>query len=189
MYGIVNKSIKEYVTTADGASTWETIRKQAGVDLDVFISNKPYPDEISYRLVSAAVDILGVSSRDFLIGLGEHWIINTGQNHYGPLLAAGGESFADFLVNLNQFHLRVRLIHPELNPPDFICTDVEPDRLKLHYRTHRPGLSDFVVGLLQGLGTLFNDDVFVELIESKNQGADHDVFDVRWAPKISGATR
>jgi hypothetical protein len=181
MYGVVNKSIRDFIVGAHGIAVWEKIRDRAAVDVDAFISNEPYPDEISYKLVGAAVDVLGISSTDFLTGLGEFWILKTGMENYGPLLNAGGETFKDFLLNLNQFHLRVQLIYPELKPPDFTCTDIQSDRLKLHYRTHRPGMTDFVVGLLKGLGEFYKTPVAVALIESKADGADHDVFDVIWA--------
>jgi hypothetical protein len=50
----------------------------------------------------------------------------------------------------------------------------------LHYFTHRPGLADFVVGLVQGLGKMFSTPAEARLIESKAEGADHDIFHVTW---------
>jgi Haem-NO-binding len=184
MYGVVNKSIEEFVVGAYGLDTWNDVLKRAEIEALVFISNEPYPDEITYRLIGAATAISGISTKDFLISLGHHWILKTGLNHYGALLSAGGHDLKEFLVNLNEFHMRVRLIFPELKPPDLSCTDVNGDSLKLHYRTHREGLGDFVIGLVQGLGALFRTPVSISLIESRAGGADHDVFEVKWSASV-----
>jgi hypothetical protein len=180
MYGVVNRAIEDHVVATYGEDKWELIRTRASVDVDVFVSNEPYPDEVSYSLVGAAVDILGISADEFLIGLGEHWVLKTGMDHYGALLIAGGADLKDFLVNLPHFHTRVHLIYPKLQPPTFSCTDVQEHSLRLHYITHRPGLTNFVVGLVQGLGKLFETPATATLVASKAAGADHDVFEVNW---------
>jgi hypothetical protein len=182
MYGIVNKAIEEHVVTTYGSDKWERIRCDAGLDIDVFVSNESYPDDVSYKLVAAAIGVLGISARDFLIGLGEHWVLKTGKNHYGALLRSPGDNLKDFLLHLPQFHARVMLFYPKLLPPEFACTDIGETSLRLHYFSHRPGLTDFVVGLVQGLGKLFETTAKATLIQSKAAGADHDIFEVTWAP-------
>ena len=74
------------------------------------------------------------------------------------------------------------LLYPKLRPPEFECTDVEDGSLKLHYRTYREGLTNFVVGLLHGLGQLYETPVTVSVLEEKAKGADHDVFQVKSIP-------
>jgi hypothetical protein len=74
------------------------------------------------------------------------------------------------------------MIFSNLQPPRFSCTDVKDCELMLHYHSHRPGLTDFVIGLLHGLGKLFGTPVEVTVVELKSEGADHDVFNVRWTP-------
>ena len=51
-------------------------------------------------------------------------------------------------------------------------------RIILHYKSIRDGLSDFVIGLLEGLSEHFKQAVEIELIEAKADGADHDVFEL-----------
>jgi hypothetical protein len=182
MYGIINKAIEEHVVTTYGGDKWERVRCQAGLDIEVFVSNEAYPDEVSYKLVDAATDVLGISASEFLIGLGEHWVLKTGIDHYGPLLRSAGDNLKEFLLHLPQFHARVMLFYPKLQPPEFSCTDVGETSLRLHYFSHRPGLTDFVVGLVQGLGKLFKTPAKAALVQSKAAGADHDIFEVTWAP-------
>jgi hypothetical protein len=110
MYGVVNKAVEDLVVSTHGAEKWEAIKTKAGVDVSVFISNEPYPDDVTYKLVGAACDVLGASSRDILIAFGEHWVLKTGLGHYGALMRSGGNSLSEFLVNLPHFHTRIQLI-------------------------------------------------------------------------------
>jgi hypothetical protein len=76
----------------------------------------------------------------------------------------------------------VAMIFPKLQPPHFRCTDITDRSLQLHYFSHRPGLAPFVIGLMQGLGQMFRTPVQVRRTVAKDQGADHDVFEVTWQP-------
>ena len=180
MYGLVNKAIEDLVVSSFGEDKWEAIKTKAGVDVEVFVSNEAYPDDITYNLVGAASEVLATPARDILIAFGEHWVLKTASHGYGAMMRSGGQSLKEFLINLPNFHTRVQMIYPNLQPPRFECTDIAEDTLRLHYHTHRPGLADFVVGLVQGLGKLYQTPATATLVESKADGADHDVFEVRW---------
>jgi hypothetical protein len=181
MYGMVNKAIEDLVISNFGADKWQTIKEKAGVEEDVFLSNESYPDKVTYDLVGAASEVIGLPARDILIAFGEHWVLNTARQGYGSMLEANGKTLSEFLINLPSFHTRVAMIFPNLQPPRFNCTEVTENSLLLHYHSHRPGLTDFVTGLLQGLGKMFDTPAEIETIERKADGADHDVFLVRWS--------
>lgn len=181
MYGMVNKAIQDLVVTNFGEDQWQLIKAKAGVEEDVFLSNESYPDAMTYDLVSAASEVLGVAAREVLIAFGEHWVLKTAREGYGSMLEANGRTLPEFLINLPSFHTRVAMIFPNLQPPRFNCTDVTESSMRLHYHSHRPGLTDFVIGLLQGLGKMFKTELSIEVLERKNEGADHDVFLVGWS--------
>lgn len=180
MYGLVNKAIEDLITSSFGEETWDAVKQKAGVDVDVFISNESYSDDITYNLVAAASEVLGMSERDILITFGEHWVLKTAGQSYGAMMRTGGQTLQEFLINLPNFHTRVQMIYPNLQPPRFECSDVAANSLHLHYYTHRPGLTDFVVGLVQGLGKLYHTPVQVEVVEARANGADHDQFKITW---------
>jgi hypothetical protein len=180
MYGLVNKAIEELVVTHFGEDKWELIKKKAGVEVDVFVSNEAYPDDMTYDLVSAASAVLGASASDILVAFGEHWVLKTASDSYGSMMRAGGASLKEFLINLPNFHTRVQMIYPKLQPPRFECSDIGESSMHLHYFTHRSGLTDFVVGLVQGLGKLYSTPATAKVIATKAEGADHDVFEVSW---------
>jgi len=184
MYGMVNKAVEEMVVMHHGEDTWERIKIRAGIDVDVFMSNEDYPDEITHALVAAASDILATPADTILEAFGEHWILHTAQEGYGGLLRAGGKNFPEFLANLPNFHTRVAMIFPNLQPPSFSCSEVGPTSLKLHYITHRPGMTGFVVGLIQGLAKMFATPVVIRMAQSRSEGADHDVFHIEWSESL-----
>jgi hypothetical protein len=180
MYGMVNKAVEDMVCAKHGEAVWEQIKDRAGVDVDVFLSNESYSDEITYRLVEAASHVLKLSTEQILIGFGEHWVLHTAQDGYGGLLSAAGKNLPDFLRNLPRFHDRVVMIFPKLRPPHFECTDIQERSVLLHYFSHREGLAPFVVGLMHGLGKMFKTQVTVQQSAAKALGADHDIFIVTW---------
>lgn len=180
MYGLVNRAIEQHVCCAHGRAMWERIRAEAGCDVEGFVSNQPYPDSITYDLVGAASKVSGRPVEEVLEAFGEFWVLHTGLESYGALMRSGGRNVREFLLKLPDFHTRVQLIFPKLQPPDFSCSDVQEDSLLLHYRTHRLGLEPFVDGLLQGIGKMFNTPVSVQLVADRRHGADHSVFRIRW---------
>ena len=180
MYGIVNKAIEELVIANFGNDTWNTIKKTSGVDVDFFISNEPYDDDITYKLATAAAEETGLTISEVLISFGEWWILKTGKEKYGYLLESGGENYKDFLINLPLFHNRVMMIYPRLTPPEFKISNIEAKSLHLHYFSKRIGLQDFVRGLLQGLGKFYSCKVQLNLLESRDTNSDHEIFHVAW---------
>jgi hypothetical protein len=180
MYGMVNRAIEDMVCQNYGDAAWQRIREKASVDVEIFMSNEGYPDEITYNLVSAASEELAIGQEKVLHAFGEHWILHTALEGYGGLMHAAGNSLKGFLINLPNFHSRVAMIFPKLRPPRFTCSDINSDSMCLHYYTHRPGLEPFVVGLIHGLGKMYDTAVTAEIIESRNNGDDHDVFYITW---------
>jgi Haem-NO-binding len=180
MYGIVNKAIQELVVSQFGAVAWENVKKRSGIAVDFFISNQPYDDAITYQLAGAVSEETGLSLKDVLIAFGEYWVLHTGKEKYGSLMEAGGNNLKEFLVNLPNFHSRVMLIYPKLTPPEFRVSDIAENSVNIHYLSERQGLQDFVYGLLQGLGKLYNTPTKIELLQSRGEGHSHEVFSVAW---------
>jgi hypothetical protein len=180
MYGMVNKAVEDLVCSQFGEDAWEQIKAKAGVDVDVFVSNEGYPDTMTYRLVVAASEVLNLPADQILNAFGEWWILKTAREGYGEMMEAGGKTLPEFLINLPNFHTRVTMVYPKLDPPKFEVTDLTERSLRLHYHTHRPGLSQFVVGLLKGLGKMFHTEATVTVLVTREQGADHDEFLVEW---------
>ncbi|WP_407523036.1 heme NO-binding domain-containing protein [Lacibacter sp. MH-610] len=180
MYGIVNKAIEELVKENYGIEVWERIKKRSNISVDFFISNETYDDRITYELAGAVADELKTDLSEVLISFGEYWVLKTGRQKYGALLEAGGSTLKEFLCNLPNFHNRIMLMYTHLTPPEFMVSDVADRSLHVHYYSKREGLQDFVRGLLQGLGKMYNTPVTIELLQSRDEQADHEIFKVNW---------
>jgi len=181
MYGHKNKALMDLVVTHLGAEKWDAIKKKAGVEVEGFISNKSYPDEMTYSLVGAVSDVLGLTPDEVLVALGKHWVLEIAAESCGAMTRAGGKSLGEFLVNLPNFHTRVEMIYPNLKPPRFACSDITEKGLKLHYSTHRAGLTSFVIGLVQGLGTHYITPSTCTVVETKADNAECEIFQVTWS--------
>jgi hypothetical protein len=174
MYGLVNRAIEQMVCSKFGPETWESIRQRAGLDVDGFIALRTYPDEVTYKLVGAASEVLNLAPAAVLEAFGEYWILETARTSYAGLMEISGRTLPEFLQNLDQMHSRLGLTFKHYTPPSFQCTDVQPGSLVLHYRSTRNGLLPFVIGLVKGLGQWFGTPAAVEVLSRREEGADHD---------------
>jgi hypothetical protein len=185
VYGMVNRALEDMIIERFGPSAWEKVKEESDVDVEVFVSNSGYPDEMTNKLVEAASRILEMPADEILRAFGRYWVLQTARDGYGELLNGGGRDLPEFLRNLPTFHARVSLIFPHLRPPRFSCFDVTESSLCLRYYSDRPGLAPFVIGLLNGLGEMFHTPVRVCQEGSKYAGLDHDTFQVEWDRQIS----
>ena len=181
MYGMVNSALMDLLVANHGEAIWLKVKSKADVEDEMFISTESYPDEMTYRLVDAASEVLDRPAGEILNQFGRWWVLETARNNYGHLLKFGGRNLGEFLRNLPNFHTRVVMMFPALQPPILECTDLGPEELRLHYRSHRRGLSALVIGMREGLGEMFAVVVTITHEERLDEGADHDVFHIAWS--------
>ena len=175
MYGLVNKAVVDLVVNKFGQDAWNAIKKKAEVDIDVFVSMDGYPDDITYRLVGAASEVLKLPAEKVLEAFGEYWVLYTAAEGYGPMLDASGKTLREFLENLDALHARVALTMPQLKPPRFRLKPVDDKTMLLEYHSTRQGLAPMVVGLLRGLSVRFNTPI--EVTHASRDG--HEEFTIR----------
>ena len=177
MYGMVNLAVRDLVITKFGESTWQTICDKAGVTSPDFVPLKAYPDHITYALVGAASETLGMSAEQILHAFGDHWVRYTAGEGYGVMMDMFGRDFRSCLKNLNGMHSHMGAMMPELVPPRFTVDEIDPKHLRVHYFSTRQGLAPMVSGLLVALARKFGDTVTIEH-HAKGTRSDHDEFDV-----------
>jgi hypothetical protein len=176
MYGLINKAVHDLVVSKFGEAAWTEIARKAGVTDPTFISMEKYPDEVTYKLVGAASEVLKAPAEQILEAFGEYWTVYSAEAGFGHLLEFAGNNLVDFLKNLDNMHTRVALTFPKLEPPSFKVTDITDGSLRLHYYSKRPGLAPVAKGMVMGLGKRFNTPVSVTLDRSRADGHDHDEF-------------
>jgi hypothetical protein len=179
MYGLVNQAVKDLVLTRYGAEVWAQIATRAGVQIDPFLAMHPYPEDVTDRLITAAAEILELSTDQVLQVFGGFWLEYSAEHGYLDLLDLMGEDLPGFLRAVDGMHDRLRLSYPDLNPPTIWCTDITPTSLTVHYLSDRPGLTPFLTGLLGAAARRFGQEADVRLVRSRQDGHDHDEFLVR----------
>lgn len=181
MYGMVNQAIEAMVTEKFGAPQWELIKARAGVEDPAFVMMKQYPDAVTYALATAVAEHMNMPIADVLHAFGVYWIEFAGKGPWGKLMKASGSNTYELLGALDAMHTRIAVSFPALEPPSF---RVEPrdGGLLLEYRSHRPGLAPFVLGLVQGVGNMYGEHVDIKQIAAKDAGAPCDAFMVRTRP-------
>ncbi len=187
MYGIINAAVQELVISRCGQDKWEQIRVRAGVTAERFERTQSYPDEVTFRLVDAASHVLGMPTDGVLRALGECWIGYTAKAGYSYMFQIGGSSLKDFLFNLDDLHMRVGHAFANLRAPTFEFDEIGGNRVRMHYRSARPGLCPMLFGLLSALSTRFKTEVQVEHPEATcaRHGADHCEFLLTFAPGVT----
>ena len=175
MYGLVNRAIKDCITDGFGAEVWSRIEAKSNTDASHYVSMTPYPDEVTLSIIGAACAELQIDAGSLLRTFGRYWVLHTANVEYADLMSLGGSDLKTFLVNLDQMHEQVAISFQNLRQPSFSLEEHGTHDL-LHYRSERDGLSQFVVGLLQGLSEHFEEPIRVEQIAHKEKGDDHDIF-------------
>ena len=165
MYGIIHKALKEMVVRDFGQEKWEKIESEAAQSKEIFVSMQPYSDDIVYALIGAASKELGAPVDECLQMFGRYWILDAAPESYSNILDATGSEIVHFIQNINSLHDRITSTFPDYVPPEFFIEPIGESLYKINYLSTRAGLSPFVVGLLQGLGTRFDTEIDIQKAE------------------------
>src|SRR5438445_13755882 len=114
MYGLVNQAIEDLVRAKHGGSAWERVKQRAEVQIEAFIGMEQYPDDLTYKLVDAASEVLDLRREEVLLAFGEYWVLFTAKKRYGEMLAACGKTLPESLQNFDTLNTRVGIILPPL---------------------------------------------------------------------------
>lgn len=161
MYGLINNAMQSMIREKFGDDQWDRVQAASGVPEDSFLTMRSYEDAITYDLVGAAADVLGVPAEDCLVMFGEYWVLETASKAYGPLMDASGDSMVEFLGNLNALHDRITGTFLNYVPPEFEVEELDDQRYRIHYISKRRGLVPFVAGLLAGLSRRFDGELVI----------------------------
>lgn len=177
MYGLIHQAIKDLVCTERGEAGWQAVCAAAEVTHSEFDPLEPYDDAVSYRLVAAAAQYLGLPTNEVLRRFGDHWITFTAEYGYGEIMKMFGHDMRSCLRNLNRMHGHMGALMTQLNPPRFNIIENSEQHITVHYFSTREGLGPMVVGLLEGLARKFDEQVTIEHV-FKGTRSDHDEFEV-----------
>lgn len=169
MYGLINCAIQDMVVRTR-PEAWELLRTRAGVPADGFRLMESYDDALTYRLVGAASEMMGVTLDEVLRAFGRHWISYVEESGFGSLLDLG-DTLEEQLRQLDTLHGRLAAAYPGMVEPSFNCTTDPDGTLRVTYRSTRPGLAPMVHGMLEALCARFGEGIVVEFVHHERASA------------------
>ncbi|XP_014204890.1 guanylate cyclase soluble subunit beta-1 isoform X2 [Copidosoma floridanum] len=176
MYGFVNYALELLVVKTFDEATWEAIKKDAAVNMEGnFLVRQIYDDEITYNIITAAVNRLNIPANDILELFGRMFFEFCQDSGYDKILQVLGATPRDFLQNLDALHDHLGTLYPGMRAPSFRCTERPEDgALILHYYSDRPGLEHIVIGIVKTVAKkLHNTDVEMKILKTKDDDCDH----------------
>ena len=179
MYGLVNRAIEQLVISIKGEDGWERVCQRAAWEDQGFIAMQTYDDAVTYRLVGAVSEELGMSASEVLKAFGEYWILYTAEEGYGEMLAMCGSDLLSFLRGMNHMHARIEVSMPHIRPPDFEVKEISPHEFELLYQSHREGLAPMVEGLITGLAKRFHQQIDIKQTGWRDAQSPQDRFHIR----------
>jgi hypothetical protein len=179
MFGLVNRAIEQLVLSLRGEEGWVRVCEAAGWEDQVFIAMQTYDDAVTYRLVGAVSQELGLPANEVLRAFGEYWILYTADEGYGDLLATCGNDLVSFLKGMNHMHARIEVTMTDIRPPHFDVVDRSPTEYELVYKSTREGLSPMVEGLLMGLARRFGQRIELTHTAQRDAASPEDRFLIR----------
>ncbi|XP_055331352.1 guanylate cyclase soluble subunit beta-1-like isoform X2 [Paramacrobiotus metropolitanus] len=181
MHGITVRAVELLVCQKFGEDAWERMKVAAGLKISGnFLVTEYYSDIVTYRLVDAAEEILGVSSEQFWEVLGEYFFDYVVEYGYSRLLSVLGETPVEFLENLDTLHCALGRVYP-IRPPLFRCETRKNGMYLLHYYSKRRNMEYYMMGLLRRtLDVLYKTKIELVLLE-KNEHEDHCTFSISFS--------
>ena len=179
MYGLVKQGLEHMVCERHGEGVWSDIKRDAGIDIEMFIGMHVYPDEMVFSLLRSTSKILGVPLPALLRSFGAYWLTFTAHAGHDHLLDMAGSSLAEFLENLDTVHSVLVEGFPEMKAPTFTYDQVSPTEFDLHYHSERRGFAPMVMGLVSALAARFGDAIEIAHERAVDEHHDHDIFRIR----------
>ncbi|XP_046395212.1 soluble guanylate cyclase 88E-like [Ischnura elegans] len=168
MYGLLLENLSEFIKAAYGEDAWEEIRRLASVDQPSFSIHQVYPEGLIPKLAKKAIEVLGITEKEFFDQMGVYFVGFVGQYGYDQVLSVLGRQLRDFLNGLDNLHEYLKFSYPRMKAPSFICENETEDGLTLHYRSKRRGFVFYTMGQIREVARHFyHKDMVIDLVKEE----------------------
>jgi len=178
MYGIVLKSMEDYISSQGKRFIFEQIKANSGIDELTYFLIHYYPNELSLKLLIKGAAYYAMTLNEFLELLGNHWA----NNIYDAYILTAQLSFTQFLKGINRIHACI-LAGSEMQlsvSPVYISHETESGFV-FYFKAKEKPLTPFLYGMVLGLGKKFNSPCEVSyLIENDFPKGFFESFKVSW---------
>ncbi|XP_054167307.1 soluble guanylate cyclase 88E-like [Oppia nitens] len=155
MYGLILENIHQYTCNKYGTDVWDEIRRLANIKEPTFSIHKIYPETYVPRITAHAMQVLGITEREYLYNIGISFVSMVGAYGYDKVLSVLGRHFRDFLNGLDNLHEYLRFSYPKLKPPSYFVNNETDKGMTLHYRSKRQYFLWYTIGQIEEVGRHF----------------------------------
>lgn len=160
MRGVIPLCLKDMIVSKYGHAEWVDIVAQAGYKRDpLFLPISDFEDEVVTALLDASAKVLNQSLAEVSHDFGDHWINVASQKMYSAYYEEA-TSAKELLLKMDSIHVKLTRHITNSNPPRFECEWENENTLIMTYQSDR-GMVDYLVGLIQGVGKLYNEQIKV----------------------------
>jgi len=172
MHGIVLKGLKDFVVEQYDHETWRTLRRNAGIEMKMYVPVSEYPDEEVVALVETAVEMTGIEAPDLLAAFGEFLVPRLVET-YGVHVEedwTGLELIANVETYIHEA-LRAKNLS-EFTPPELTSEWVDDDRVSITYASDRE-FCHLAKGLVRGIAEYYDEQLSLEEPVCMLEGGPH----------------
>ena len=172
MFGLVNRAVERFVIDNYGEEAWSRIAQMGKLGVDSFEPMLKYDDAITDRLITASSLFLGKSEEILFEDLGNYLVSHPNCEVPRRLFRFGGETFADFLLSLDDLPERARLAVPDLEIPMIEVDETEASSYGYVVRVRGviEGLEFFLSGVLRAMADDYGTLALLEIEEADTLG-------------------
>lgn len=170
MHGLVNRAIQCFVRDTCGAESWERLARVSDLPPSGFEAMFVYDDDVTERMLDAAVHLLGKPRETLLEDIGTYLVSNQNVEPLRRLLRFGGETFLEFLQSVDDLPRRARLALPDLDLPVIEVMSVEHTTFQIGCRWEHAGFGHVLMGMLRTMA-----DDYGALVLLDHEGRDGEV--------------
>lgn len=182
MHGLINRSIECFIRDTYGPAVWRDIAAAAGLQDAGFEAMLHYDDSDTYGMLDALAERQKKPREAVLEDLGTYLVTHTTTRAIRRLLRFGGDTFADFLLSLDDLPERARLAVPELEFPALELQERGGGAFRLHLRTEHPDFVFMFCGALRALADDYGALVLMDSAQDPEGGTiDMQLADLRFA--------
>ncbi len=169
MHGLVNRALQAFLIDSYGADAWARVAAASQAPDEGFETMFVYDDDITFRIFSAAADILCRPVEGIQEDLGTYLVSTPRLGAIRRLLRFGGETFTDFLHSIDELPRRAALAVPDLELPALHLEEMRDARFTIccECADGRPAFFGHVLtGILRSMA-----DEYGALVILEHQGA------------------
>jgi hypothetical protein len=179
MHGMINRGLQSFVHDYYGAGKWEETCVVADLPFYSFESLVHYQDDVTKRLLETLCVVLERNKDEILEDFGTYIVTEERLSGIRRLLRFGGDSYVDFLMSLEDFSARLKVVLPFLEVPR-LTVEPRPENVHcVHYEYAVPGYGPVLLGLLRAMADDYGVLVTIDHHSRSKGPIQRDRFDIK----------